>query len=150
MTNTDRQECIALLVFVFFLLFSVSISFIIYQRIEKIQEEGSYLRTLPITLVNLILGRENRSNRRGGKSSQLCALVGFCRGSGGKEPACNSEATRDVDSFPRSGRFSGGGNGNPLQFPCLKNLMDRGAWQAIVRVTKSQTRLSMQVHTGFE
>ena len=39
-----------------------------------------------------------------------------------------------------SGRFPGGGNDNPLQYPCLKTLMDRGAWWAIAdRVTKSQT-----------
>ena len=40
------------------------------------------------------------------------------------------------------GRFSGEGNGNPLQYSCLENPMDRGAWQAAVHgVTKSQTRL---------
>ena len=40
------------------------------------------------------------------------------------------------------GRSSGGGHGNPLQYYCLENPMDRGAWQALVhRVIKSQTRL---------
>ena len=39
----------------------------------------------------------------------------------------------DADSIPGSGRSSGGGNGNPLQDPCLENSMDRGAWQATVR-----------------
>ena len=75
---------------------------------------------------------------------------GFPDGLAGKESACNAGDTGDNGLIPGLGRFSGGGNGNPLQFPCLKNLMDRGAWQAIVRVTKSQTRLSTQVHTGFE
>jgi len=43
---------------------------------------------------------------------------------------------------PQSGRSSGGGNGNPLQYSCLENPMDKGVWQAIVhRVTQSQTRL---------
>ena len=43
--------------------------------------------------------------------------------------------------IPRSGK--GEGNGNPLQYPCLGNAMDRGAWQAVVHgVVKSQTRLS--------
>ena len=37
---------------------------------------------------------------------------------------------RDTDSIPGSGRISGGGNGNPLQYSCLKNSTDRGAWQA--------------------
>ena len=49
----------------------------------------------------------------------------------------------DLDSIPGSGRSPGEGNGNPLQYPCLENPMDRGAWQATVHgVTKSQTRLS--------
>ena len=49
----------------------------------------------------------------------------------------------DTGSIPGSGRSPGGGNDNPFQYSCLKNLMDRGAWQATVqRVTKSQTQLS--------
>ena len=39
---------------------------------------------------------------------------------------------RDVGSFPRSGRSPGGGHGNPLQYSCLENPMDRGAWLATV------------------
>ena len=47
---------------------------------------------------------------------------------------------RDVGSIPRSGRASGEENGYPLQYSCLKNPMDRGAWQATVRgVSKSWT-----------
>ena len=38
----------------------------------------------------------------------------------------------DVGSIPRSGRSPGEGNGNPLQYSCLENPMDRGAWQATV------------------
>ena len=54
---------------------------------------------------------------------------------------------RDVSSIPGSGRFPGGGNGNPLQYSCLENPMDRGAWWATVhRVTKSQIWLNQQ-HT---
>ena len=46
-------------------------------------------------------------------------------------------------SVPGSGRSPGGGNGNPLQYSCLENSMDRGAWWAIVQgVTKNQTQLS--------
>ena len=40
--------------------------------------------------------------------------------------------TRDVGSVPRSGRSPGGGYGNPLQYSCLENSMDRGAWRATV------------------
>ena len=47
---------------------------------------------------------------------------------------------RDMSSILGSGRSPGGGNGNPLQYSYLKNLMDRGAWEATVRrVTKSDT-----------
>ena len=46
---------------------------------------------------------------------------------------------RDTGSIPGSGRSPGGGRGNPLQYSCLENPVDRGAWQAIVhRVAKSQ------------
>ena len=59
-----------------------------------------------------------------------------------------------MGSIPGSGRFSGGGNGNPLQHSCLENSMDRGAWWATVReVAQSQTRLSYwactQARGGF-
>ena len=50
---------------------------------------------------------------------------------------------RDAASAPGSGRSPGEGNGNPLQYSCLENSMDRGAWWATVHgVTKSRTRLS--------
>ena len=53
-----------------------------------------------------------------------------------RESACNAG---DTASIPGSGRPLGGGNSNPLQY-CLKNLMDRGAWQATVRgLAKSWT-----------
>jgi len=57
-----------------------------------------------------------------------------------KESACNAEDTGDMSSILGSGRSPGGGNGNPFQYSCLENPMDRGAWQATDhRVTKSQT-----------
>ena len=47
----------------------------------------------------------------------------------------------DTDLIPGLGRSPGEGNGNLLQYPCLENLMDRGAWQAtVLGVTKSRTR----------
>ena len=52
--------------------------------------------------------------------------------------------TRDAGSIPGLGRYPGEGNGNLLQYTCLENLMDRGAWKATVHGTsKSQTRLSI-------
>ena len=66
--------------------------------------------------------------------------MGFPGGSEVKESACNEG---DIGSIPGSGRSPGEGNGNPLQYSCLENPMDGGAWWAIVhRVAKSQTRLS--------
>ena len=53
----------------------------------------------------------------------------FPGGSDGKESACN---TGDPGSIPGLGRSSGEGNGNPLQYSCLENSMDRGAWRATV------------------
>ena len=44
----------------------------------------------------------------------------------------NAEDTRDAGSIPGSGRSPGGGHGNPPQYSCLENPMDRGAWQATV------------------
>ena len=48
-----------------------------------------------------------------------------------KLPA-NSRDTRHVGLIPGSGRSPGGGNGNPLQYSCLENFIDRGAWQVLV------------------
>ena len=57
-----------------------------------------------------------------------------------KESAC---IAGDPGSILGSGRSLGGGNGNPLQYSCLENTMDRGAWQATVYgMVKSRTRLS--------
>ena len=55
--------------------------------------------------------------------------LGFSGGSDGKDIACNMG---DPGLIPGSGRFPKEGNGNPLQYSCLENPMDRGAWQATV------------------
>ena len=65
---------------------------------------------------------------------------GFPGGSDSKEIACN---TGDPGSIPGPGRSPGERNGNPHQYSCLENPMDRGAWQAIINgVAKSQKRFS--------
>ena len=62
---------------------------------------------------------------------------GFPGGSDGKESACNAG---DLGLIPGSGRSPGGGNGNPLQYSCLENSMDSGAWWATIHgVSKSWT-----------
>ena len=71
---------------------------------------------------------------------QLDIPLGFPGGSVGKESACS---VGELCLIPGLGRCPGEGNGNPLQYSCLENSMERGAWWAIVhRVTKSLTRLS--------
>jgi len=63
--------------------------------------------------------------------------LGFSGGSVGKEFACNAG---DLSSITELGRSPGGGHGNPVQYSCLGNPMDRGAWRAAVHeVTESQT-----------
>ena len=64
-----------------------------------------------------------------------------------KESAFSAEDTGDSGSISGSERSPGGGNGNLLQYPCLENPMDRGAWQAVVHgVAESQTRLSHRAY----
>ena len=61
-----------------------------------------------------------------------------------KNPPANAGDIRDTGSIPLSGRSPGGGNGNPLQYSCLKKHMDGGAWRVIVhRAAKSQTQLKL-------
>ena len=57
-----------------------------------------------------------------------------------RNPPANAGNIRDTGLIPGSGRSHGGGNGNPLQYSCLENPMDRGAWPANVHgVAKSRT-----------
>ena len=59
-----------------------------------------------------------------------------------KNPPANARDIKDAGSIPGLGRATGGGHGNPLQYSCLENPMDRGAWWAIVHgVTESWTQL---------
>ena len=59
----------------------------------------------------------------------LTCVLDFPGGSDGKESACSAE---DPDLIPESGRSPREGNGYPLQYSCLENCMDRGAWWATV------------------
>ena len=66
----------------------------------------------------------------------------FPRGSVVKNLPDNAGPTGDPDLIPGSGRPPGEGNGNPLQYSCLGNSMDRGAlWATVHAIAKSQTRL---------
>ena len=71
----------------------------------------------------------------GERASQVALVV--------KNPPANAGDIRDMGSIPGLGRSPGGRYGNPLQYSCLENPMDKGAWWAIAHgVAKSQTRLS--------
>ena len=75
-----------------------------------------------------------------GRLAHRNASLGFSGGSDSKESAGSAE---DLGSIPGLGRSPGEGNGNPFQYSCLENCMDRGAWQAAVQgVTKSWPQLS--------
>ena len=65
--------------------------------------------------------------------------LSFPGGLEGKETACNAG---DLGLIPGLGRSLGEGNGYPLQYSCLENPMDRGAWWATVHGSQSRTRLS--------
>ena len=71
--------------------------------------------------------------------------MGFLGSSNGKESARSVGA---LGSIPESGRSPGQGNGNPLQYSCLENSMDRGVWWAIVHgVAKSQVMTERLTNT---
>ena len=67
-----------------------------------------------------------------------------------KRPPAKAGDVSDMGSIPESGRSRGGRHGNPLQYSCLENPMDRGTWQSMVyRGTKSWMRLKQpSTHAG--
>ena len=87
---------------------------------------------LPISILSFFLTEIDCSSLRQG----FC-LKGFPGGSDGKESTCN---VGDPGLIPGSRKIPGGGRGNPLQYSCLKNPMDRGAcWATVHGMAKSQT-----------
>ena len=75
--------------------------------------------------------------------------MGFPGGTVGKIPPASARDTGDAGWIPGPGRSSRVGNGNPLQYSCLENSTDGGAWQATVyRVAKSQAQMKrLSMHT---
>ena len=100
-------------------------------KLCKILQEMGIPDHLTCFLRNLYAGQEATvRTRRGSTGASLVAQMV-------KESACNAG---DLGSIPGSGRSPGEGNGNPLQYSCLENSMDGGAWWATVHgVAKSQT-----------
>ena len=77
--------------------------------------------------------------------ANICQVLKFSGGSEGKESTCNAG---DMGLISESGRFPGEGHGNPLQYSCLENPMDRGAWRATVPgVTKELDKTERLIHT---
>ena len=56
----------------------------------------------------------------------------FPGGTSGKEPTCQCKRSKHLGSITGSGRYPGGGHGNPLQYSCLENPINRGGWWATV------------------
>ena len=67
-----------------------------------------------------------------------------------EESTCNAEDTGDASSIPGIERSPGGGYGNPLQYSCLKNLMDGGAWQATVQMGHRELDTTWQLNTNTQ
>ena len=75
-----------------------------------------------------------------GSFKDACDDNRFPRWLSGKESACNAKPAGDTGSIPESGRSLGEGNGNPPQYVCLGNPMDKGAWWATVHgITHTHT-----------
>ena len=72
--------------------------------------------------------KQYMSNNTGNKGDTTLSQEGFPGGSDGKESTCPAGDAGDPGSIPGSGRSPGEGNGNSLQYSCLGNPMDRGAW----------------------
>ena len=92
-------------------------------------------------IINQMSGRNVQITKIG----DLRLITGFPHGSVVKNPPSNTGDSGDLGSIPGSGRSPGGGNGNPLQYSCLENPMDREAWRPYSMGLQSQTQ--MNTHT---
>ena len=87
-----------------------------------------------LSYLTSLVSRNHAARFHGGKRTYLGLVSveeGFPGGSDEKQSACN---VGGLGSIPGSGRFPGGGHGDPLQYSCLENPMDRGAWQGLKEV----------------
>ena len=110
----------------------------IFKKTYRLFPEEKFVLLSKGKLWGDILEQGNIANRM--VWTRVLCLSGFPGGSAGKESACDAG---DLRSIPGSGRSPGEGNSYPLQYSCLENSMDRGAWRATVPgVTKKETQLS--------
>jgi len=94
---------------------------------------------------------QNKKLKKEKEYSLATLNLDFPSGTGGKKPTCQCRLdVRDEGSIPGKGGFPGGGQGDLLQYFCLENPMNRGAWWAIVRrVTESDTTEAIAfMHAG--
>ena len=111
----------------------------IYCKLLLIKDTWHVLDVWSKYILILFCGKEYRKSFKNNRDLIL-RTGGFPGGSDVKASACNAG---DLGSIPGWGRSPGEGNGNPLQYSCLENPMDEGAWWATVHgVAKSWTRLS--------
>ena len=104
---------------------------------------------------NLQLALHQFAQDRKGKAQEeikpwIANLGNFPGDSVGKESVCNAGDTGDMSSVPGSGRSAGGGHGNPLQYSCLENPMDRGAWRATVHRSQESDRTEATKHSTVQ
>ena len=96
--------------------------------------------------INMLLqGTETWAYICGGYHSVHYSSPEFPRWLSGKESVCS---TGDPSSIPKSGRSPGEGNDNSLQYSCLENSMDRGAWQAIVHAVAKELDTTQQLNNS--
>ena len=109
----------------------------------------SFIATFLLILAATIQGHRSKTMHQRSHSSQA---VGLDLNPVDKESMCNTGDAGDPGLIPVSERSLRGRHSNPLQYSCLQNSMDRGAWQATVHsVTKSQTQLKWlsTAHVGY-
>ena len=78
--------------------------------------------------------------------SIMCILVQYMDFPGGSDGKASVYNVGDLGSIPGSGRFPGEGNGNPLQYPCLENPMDGGAWCRLLSMGSQRVSTTERLH----
>ena len=119
----------------------------VYSELKIVNQSPIYLKSPPVVFLNYLTPYLSSSEMVLLKitvsfisPSWKHLMWGFPGSSAGKEFACNAG---DLGSIPGLGRSLGGGHGTPLQYSCLENSMDTGAWRTTVHeVSKSQTGVS--------
>ena len=120
----------------------------VWKKTREAGEEWGWGRALRKPSLGSYVLDEPWRVRSCSKSSPASFGKGFPMALVVKNPPANTGETREEGSVPGPGRPPGGGNGNPLQYSCLENVVDRGAWWATVHsFAKSQTHWSDLAHT---